>query len=820
MTIDADEGTSTAERRGAAPARRDAAGFRRIGALSSAKRDPATSETAYFIKTAGTDALQFGEKEYFLWRLLDGSNSVGDIQAKFRARFDMSLTPEQFDAFVEQLVEGGAVERLKPAEGAPPRPGTLPVAAPPEPREPALPLVEQRPRTGGHLFDPSGLLQGLNWLCGPLRFFRWLLLPGLIGILFWATLKAPVIAAGIAAPHAMSAAGVGALALGSLVPALLLGAIVPPLSQAVAASFLGFTTRSCRLAFRGGLVPRLLFDEAPWRAIPSRDVLSVVAAPCLARLVLFMLGTAIGLVAGASHPWVAAPALAVGAVGLTGFLISAAPFLPGQGRRWLTTAFGRDPWRAGGGYRLHAAMLSLLWLAVASGVLLIAADAALPYLQLRRHDSVLGPALKSAALPLLLITPVVARLWISGMLGSYGVLQPSYPFAGGPATALDPAGFVADRAPRPSRAVVDPTAPPPRRQTARPWGSTKTIRIWATILGVIIAVAFVVYPYEAGGYFTILPYDSSQLDAQVQGELSEVLVNEGDVVKPGQILGILSDWQQKYNLALAKAQLESAEANLQNLLHSPTPEAIELARQQYAAATARLPYDKAQFERYAALVINDTVTKANYDQVLSQYQQDQAAAEVARANYDQVRSGPTPDQIEAARAAVRQYTATVAFDEDQLGRTRIRANSYGTVVTPNPMLLRGKWFNQGALVFTVEDHRIVQADVQVPETDIDNVRLGGPVRLRLWGSPERTTIGKTIAVAPDAQGPTAANTQDVQSGSSNVIRVRVEVPNPDGWLHTQTDGYAKMSGIYMPTWRAFGQMLERFFLVEIWSWTP
>ena len=283
---------------------------------------------------------------------------------------------------------------------------------------------------------------------------------------------------------------------------------------------------------------------------------------------------------------------------------------------------------------------------------------------------------------------------------------------------------------------------------------------------------------------------------------------------------MLSHWQQKYNLEAAKAQLETAEASLQNLLHSPQPEAIELARTQHEAALARLPYDKAQFARYAALVTNDNVSRANYDQVLSQYQQDQAAVEVARANYDQIRSGPTPDQIEVARAQVRQYTAAVAFDEDELERTRIRATSYGKMVTSNPMLLRGKWFAQGALVFTIEDHRMVQADVQVPETDIANVRLGSPVRLRLWSSPEKTFIGETISIAPNAQTAVSAAPQTLQSFSSNVIRVRTEVPNPDGLLHPQTSGYAKMSGYYMPTWRAFGQMIERFFLVEIWSWIP
>ena len=824
MTVDANEGKNTAERRSATlSGRRDPLpSYRRVGTLSSAKRDPATSETAYFIKASGSDVLQFGEKEYFLWRLLDGTNSVANIRAKFRERFETPLTPGQFDTFVEQLVECGAVERLKSGDTA--RRTLVPasiVPSPPDQREPVLAAPDQRVPFGICLFNPSAALRTLDWICGPLRFFRWLLLPVLVGILIWSALDASAIAAGLAALKPIPALGLWALALFSTGLALLVTGIVPPLSQAVVASFLGYATPVCGIALRGRIVPRLVFDDTAWRTMLPRHVLTVVAAPCIARLVLFMVGAGASLAAVATGDWLAVPASAVGVLGLTSFLISTAPFLPSQGRRWLATTFGRpNPWNAGALYRLHAMILSVFWLAAVTGILLLAASAALPYFHAGWYDSSLPQMLQSAALPLLVITPVMTRLWIKGMVSSCGTLQPSYGYAGDGPQALDPGGFLPDHALRQSPMLVDPTSAPPHRQVTGRWGSTKTIKIWATILGVAIAVGFLSYPYEAGGYFTILPYDSSQLNALVAGQVTEVLVTEGDEVEPGQILGILSDWQQKYDLAVAKAQLESAEANLQNLLHSPMPDVVELARRQYEAATTRLSYDKAQFERYAALVVNDTVTKASYDQVLSQYQQDQAAAEVARANYDQVRSGPTPDQIEQARALVRQDTATAAYDEDQLERTRIRATSRGTVVTPNPMLLRGKWFAQGALVLTVEDHRMVQADVQVPETDIDHVHLGGPVRLRFWGSPEETTIGRAITIAPDAQAPTSANPKDAQAGSSNVIRVRVEVPNPDRAIHPQTDGYAKMAGYHMPTWRAFGQMMERFFLVEIWSWVP
>jgi multidrug efflux pump subunit AcrA (membrane-fusion protein) len=133
------------------------------------------------------------------------------------------------------------------------------------------------------------------------------------------------------------------------------------------------------------------------------------------------------------------------------------------------------------------------------------------------------------------------------------------------------------------------------------------------------------------------------------------------------------------------------------------------------------------------------------------------------------------------------------------------------------MLLRGKWYNpavqDGAQVFTIEDDRIAQTDVYVPETDIGNVRVNAAVRARLWAHPEEEFTGTVVAIAPNAE-------PDPNHGAGNVVRIKVEIPNPDHRLRTGMNGYAKISGDYMPTWRAFGQMIIRFVLIDVWSWIP
>jgi putative peptide zinc metalloprotease protein len=778
--------------------------YRALENITTTRRGAPGAPPSYFIKTPKNEVLEFGQEEYALWRLLDGENSFAEIQAKFAEQFGTQVSRQQFDEFLSDLLSCGIIEAVTPtvADERPALPAPAAASGEPVAREPEAPPPAARTRRG---ISPAPMLRALAWLGGPLRRFTWLLWPSVTVAVVGFGLQIGIAWREILAIDPIT--GLWLLAVGLIVTGL-----VPRIAQAAVAAFYGAPSERWRVAIERRLPPvQLRFDNAPFEALRARGITTATAAPLLARLVLVAGGLLLWLADHVSGNLVSTEALVIGQLALLSFLVSSSPLFRTDGRKWLVATLAepvsrREEIRN----RRHLAVAGWLWWLAVLAILAVYAGLAVPLLPLPASiGGALAGALPMVGMVLAAGVAVVTRPWLHSVAHS----QPRIAYRGFPAGRDDEPGSLA------TGGVVVPfdrDAVPAILPTYRPVvpieRSLVPIIVAAVVVALLESVAFVSYPYEAGGSFTILPYDSAQLNARVAGELTEVLVNEGDQVVPDQVLGILSDWQQKYNLTVSKAQLQNAEANLQHLLESPRPEDVELARKQYDAATARLPYDKAQFDRYAALVGSDVVSRSNYDQVLSQYQQDQAAAAVARANYDQVRSGPTPAQIEAARAQVRQYAATVAYNEDELARTRIRATAAGKVVTPNPMLLRGKWFAQGAPVLTVEDHRQVQADVQVPESDIGNVRFGGAVRLRLWGYPDTTFLGKAVALAPDAQTP--------QNSTTNVIRVRTEVPNPADLLHPNMSGYAKMTGLYMPTWNAFTQMIERFVLVTIWSWIP
>jgi multidrug resistance efflux pump len=746
------------------------------------------------------DQLQLGEEEYFLWRSLDGKRSFAELQEEFRTRFNGQISWDQFQAFVSQLVESGLVEAL-PDEAA------AQYTNAGQADDGAVTTVESHrgwdEDVAVRLGRPVVSFRALDWLLGPLRYYRWLLLPSLIIVLAGWMFSAPAMLAGVSVLTAVDVLAIAAVAL-------FLTGTIPPFAKGVVASFQGSSDIHYGIASRFGFLPQLKLgdslDEAVDDRLSPQRALIVAATPLIARALLFIAGTGIWLWERDSGGLLPAAALVTGQCALISFLISALPLVPSDGRRCLQIALGVSV-SAGapvGRYRYHLIAVSIFWGLLTAGIALLYAALLLDVAS--GLPSNISAVLWTIAWIFVIGAPLGMRFWYPTMARHRATPRKVHHSLGSAAVVVP---FERDGVP--------PAAMQHRRYMAQNWPSPAPVIALAAVLAVLEAFAFVPYPYAAGGDFKILPHDASQINARVQGELVEVLVNEGDAVTAGQLLGTLSDWDQRHGVDLARAQLENAQANLQNLLDSPRPEDVELARQQYEAAMAKLPYSKAQYERAAQLVKTEAIARSTYDLVLSQYEQDQAAVEVAQANYSQVRAGATNAEIEAARALVRQQSAQLAYAEDQLERTRVRATSAGRIVTANPMLLRGKWFNpavpEGAQVFTIEDDQIAQTDVYVPETDIANVRVNAPVRARLWAHPEETFTGKVVAIAPSAE-------PDPNGSTGNVVRIKVEIPNPEHRLRTGMNGYAKIEGDYMPTWRAFGQMVIRFILIDVWSWIP
>jgi RND family efflux transporter MFP subunit len=221
---------------------------------------------------------------------------------------------------------------------------------------------------------------------------------------------------------------------------------------------------------------------------------------------------------------------------------------------------------------------------------------------------------------------------------------------------------------------------------------------------------------DATGYVTARR--QATVSAQITGTLTDVLIEEGDHVKSGQVLGRLEDTAQRAALAQAQAQLHSAQALLG----------------QYQAQLAQSERD---VKRAEDLVERKLVS--------------QQAVEQART---QVETGAA--QVQGQRKQIELAAASVRAARVQLGYCTVRAPFTGVVIAKaaqvgeivSPLSAGGGFTRTG--IGTIVDMDSLEIEVDVNEAYINRVQPGQPVASVLNAYPDWKIPSHVIAIIPTA----------------------------------------------------------------------
>ena len=285
----------------------------------------------------------------------------------------------------------------------------------------------------------------------------------------------------------------------------------------------------------------------------------------------------------------------------------------------------------------------------------------------------------------------------------------------------------------------------------------------------------------------------------VGGEVSRLLVKEGDTMKRGQLLATIQPDELRADLAYyghtaegARAQIEQGRAALR-YQEKETSDQIRQAEAALAAteaqqkeAEASLENSRLVFERTERLAKTGVASAQDLDQARTAHDAAQAHAaaarkqadaqraglELARANREQVvqkREQLVANEREAAAAEAQQEKADV-----RLAYTEIRAPIDGIVDVR--AVREGEVVNAGQAILTLvnPDDLWVRADVE--ETYIDSIRLGEALTVRLPSGVERS--GTVFYRAVDAG---FATQRDVSRTKRDIktFEVRLRVDNRD-----------------------------------------
>jgi multidrug resistance efflux pump len=364
-------------------------------------------------------------------------------------------------------------------------------------------------------------------------------------------------------------------------------------------------------------------------------------------------------------------------------------------------------------------------------------------------------------------------------------------------------------------------------------------RIWYRRLiriGVLIGIGVILlipYPFSVGGEFRLTPIHQLGIRAQVAGEIESVLVEEGQWVEKDQPLAFLVGREQKKKVEEIEAALDERNARLKLLKEGAKPEEIAKAKQEVNTAAKSLEFSILQADRYEEMFKDKAVSEKDYENILKQRDLDQERLELAKRNLELVESGARDEEIEALEAEIRLLEVNLTHAKKDLQLTTLVSTASGRIITPYLSQTVGHYLSVGDLFAVVEDANTLLAEIEVPEEDITEVKVGARVKLKMWAYPNKSFYGDVITIAPVAYEKSIGRIErtlterewrlereETLREKGKVVRVVVNLSNNDRLLKTDMTGYAKIKCKPRPVVIAFTRWFVRFFLIEIWSWIP
>ncbi len=210
---------------------------------------------------------------------------------------------------------------------------------------------------------------------------------------------------------------------------------------------------------------------------------------------------------------------------------------------------------------------------------------------------------------------------------------------------------------------VDRQRVPPRRSWRRRWiivtgglilllGAGVVLIRWGPIgsVGSVAEVSVAVvtrrdssgpYPLlSAGGY--VIARHQVEVGAKITGRVIALEVEEGDVVRAGQVIARLDDEEIRAQVREAEATLAAARARLAELEAGSRPQEINRAHAEMLRAEADLKNAEANLRRLERPAEVGVVDRQQLDDARARYEMAVAALRVARENYELIRIGPRP----------------------------------------------------------------------------------------------------------------------------------------------------------------------------------
>ena len=243
------------------------------------------------------------------------------------------------------------------------------------------------------------------------------------------------------------------------------------------------------------------------------------------------------------------------------------------------------------------------------------------------------------------------------------------------------------------------------------------------------------------------------ISADTSGRVVNLAVNEGEIVKAGQFLMQIDPRSLRTRVDSGEAALQGSQAALEQARQS-----VQTAREQLIASEQAL--EKQQGLWKSQLTTRDTLDRADSD------------VKIAKSTLVEREKQVTTQEVRLGED--RAQLASAQYD---LSKVRIESPIDGIVTKRNiqegETAVVGTMNNAGTVLLTIADMSVIQAEVQVDETNMPSVALGQLAKISIDAIPDRTFKGHVTEIGNSPIDATTGQTTQTTTQQATNFKVVV-----------------------------------------------
>jgi len=247
----------------------------------------------------------------------------------------------------------------------------------------------------------------------------------------------------------------------------------------------------------------------------------------------------------------------------------------------------------------------------------------------------------------------------------------------------------------------------------------------------------------------IQPKRLVNITAETAGRVVNLAVNEGDRIHVGQFLLQIDPKSLRTRVDSGEASLQVAQASLEQMRQS-----VETARVQLEQARQNLTRQQMLWKQQ--LTTRESLERAEND------------VRTAESSLQE-----REKSAHAQDSRIMQERATLDNAKYDLSKVRIESPIEGIVTRRNiqegETAMIGTMNNAGTVLLTLADMSIIQAEVEVDETNIPNVQLGQAAKVTIDAIPDRTFQGHVSEIGNSPIQTTSAGGAGTQATNFKVV---------------------------------------------------